>query len=65
MRAAARFERNHARRLTGEEVQQLAPRQLPTEHHRTALVGAVRMKNVLGDIQTDCDNLRHGRLPQW
>ncbi|MET3710864.1 hypothetical protein ABIC65_001566 [Sphingomonas trueperi] len=26
---------------------------------------AVRMENGLGDIQPDCDSLRHGRLPQW
>ncbi len=47
MRAAASFERNRAHRLTGEEVEQLAPGKLATEHHHTALVGAVRMKNVL------------------
>jgi hypothetical protein len=64
MRAAARLECHHAGRLTGEKVEQFAPFELATENHRTALISAMRMKNVLGDIQTDCDNLRHGRLPQ-
>jgi len=40
MRAAACFQRHNTCRLTGEEVEQLAPGQLATEHHRTALVGA-------------------------
>lgn len=65
MRATARFERDHAGPVTGKKVEQLGSRQLATENHRTALVSAVRMKNVLGDIQTDCGNFRHGRLPQW
>jgi hypothetical protein len=54
MRAAARLQRHYARRLTGEELEQLGSRQLAAEDHRTALVSAVRMKNVLGDIETDC-----------
>ncbi len=52
MRAAACFERHLSRRLTGEELEQLAPRQLAIEHHRGALISAVRMKNALCDIQT-------------
>jgi hypothetical protein len=65
MGAAARLKRHHAGWLTGDEVEHLASRQLSAESHCAALVGAMRMKNVLGDIQTDCANLRHRRLPQW
>jgi len=65
MRTAARFHRDQARRLLREEVEQLRPAELPAEHYAAALVSAVRMKNGLGDIQPDCDSLRHGRLPQW
>ncbi|NIJ21070.1 hypothetical protein FHS95_002762 [Sphingomonas naasensis] len=64
MRAAACLQRHHASWLCGEEVEQLAATQLPAEHHRAALISATGMKNVLGDIQTDCGNFRHGRLPQ-
>ena len=34
------------------------------EYHSTPLIRSVNMKDVLGDIQTDCDNFRHGSLPQ-
>jgi len=34
------------------------------EYHSTPLIRSVNMKDVLGDIHTDYDNFRHGRLPQ-
>jgi ribonuclease D len=60
-------EGNVAARLIArtEELEQLATRQLSAEQHGTALVSPMRVKNTLGDIQTDCGNFRHGRLPQW
>jgi hypothetical protein len=57
MGATARLERYYAYRLTCEELEQLCSRQLAAENHRTPLVSAMRMENVLGDIQTDCGNL--------
>jgi hypothetical protein len=57
MRATASLKRHGAGWLACEEIEQLASRQLAAEHHRTSLVGAMRMKNTLGDIQTDCSNL--------
>jgi hypothetical protein len=57
MGATARFERHHTGWLTGEELEQFASRQPATENHRTPHVSAMRMENVLGDIQTDCGNL--------
>lgn len=62
MRAAARFKPYNTSRLTDEELEKLGLGQLATEHHLPALVGAVRMKYVLGDIQTDCGN-RATRTP--
>lgn len=65
MRAAACFERDNTCVLRGKKLEQLSPGQLATENHGAALIRAMRMKNALGDIQTDCDNLRYGYLPQW
>jgi hypothetical protein len=56
MRSAACLQRYRARRTPSKELEQFAPRQLATEHHGAALIRAVRMKNTLGDIQTDCGN---------
>ncbi|GAO56790.1 hypothetical protein NMD1_03959 [Novosphingobium sp. MD-1] len=57
MGATARLHRYQARRLPGEEVKQPGPAQLPAENGGAALVGAVGMKNVLRDIQTNRGNL--------
>src|ERR1700722_9776504 len=68
-RAVCELDRSICRRKNAlkdrEELEQLTARELAAEHHRALRVRAVHMKNVLGDIQTNCDNLRHGRLPQW
>jgi hypothetical protein len=57
MSSATRFERDGATRLRREEIQQLCSANPPTEHRSTTLIRPVNVKNVLGDIQTDCDNL--------
>jgi hypothetical protein len=36
--------------MCGEEVEQFASCQPAAEHHRPALIGAVRVENMLGDI---------------
>ena len=36
--------------------------QLPADNDRASRINPVHLKDVLGDIQTDCDNLFHGRL---
>lgn len=64
-RTAARFGHHDTDRLAGEEVEQLDPAQLATENQRAALISAVRMKSVFGDIQTNCRHLPHGRLFRW
>jgi hypothetical protein len=57
MSPATRLQRDGAARLRREEIQQLCSANLLTEHRSTTLIRSVNVKNVLGDIQTDCDNL--------
>ena len=47
-----------------EEIQKLSSTDPLTKYRSTLLVRSVNMKDVLGDIQTDYDNFRHGRLSQ-
>jgi hypothetical protein len=50
-------------RLGCEEIQQLSPRDPLAEYRSTPPIHPEH-ENILGDIQTDYDNFRHGRLPQ-
>jgi hypothetical protein len=47
-----------------EEIQKLSSTDPSAEYRSTPLIRSVNVKDVLGDIQTDYDNFRHGRLPQ-
>src|SRR5690348_6560717 len=47
-----------------EEIQKLSSTDPLAEYRSTTLNRSVNLKDVLGDIQTDYDNFRHGRLPQ-
>ena len=58
------LQRYRAIRLRCKEIQQLSSTDPLAEYHSTPLIRSVNMKDVLGDIQTDYDNFRHGRLPQ-
>ena len=51
------FECYHATRLRCEELQQPSSADPLAEHRSTTLIRSMNVKNVLGDIQTDCDNL--------
>ncbi len=64
MRSATGLQRHHTAPLRRKEPQQLGPTDLLAEHRAPALIRAVRVKNMLGDIQTNRDNFVHGRLPQ-
>ena len=64
MRPAACLHRDEASWLSGKEVEQLSAGQFATKHSLAAFIGPMRVKRTLGDIQPDCDNLRHGRPPQ-
>jgi len=57
MRAAARLQCHQTARVSSEEVEQLAARDLPTEHGTPRRIRSVRVKNMLGDIQPDRGNL--------
>ena len=55
--------RNDARRELREKPQDLAPLELLAQKTTPSLIGAVNLKNLLGQIQTDYANLAHGWLP--
>jgi hypothetical protein len=54
--------RHRAARLCSEERKQLLTREAATEECRARRIRAMRMENLLCDIQTDRANLSHGRL---
>ena len=47
-----------------EEIQKLSSTDPLAEYRSTPLIRSVNVKDVLGDVQTDYDNFRHGRLPR-
>jgi hypothetical protein len=51
------LQRYRATRLGCEEIQQFSSTEPFAEYRSTPLIRSVSMKNVLGDIQTNCDNL--------
>src|SRR6516164_3796711 len=51
------LQRHRATRLGREEIQQLSPADPLAEYRATPPICSVSVKNMLGDIQTDCDNL--------
>src|SRR5579871_1581681 len=55
--------RSLATRLRRAEIEQLSSANPLAQYCSTTLVRSVNVKNVLGDIETDYANLRHGRLP--
>ena len=64
MSAAAGLHRHGAGRLGCEECEHLVPPQPLAEQDRARGIGTVHLKDMLRQIQTDCANLSHGRLPQ-
>jgi hypothetical protein len=51
------LERDRATRLGREEIQQLSSADPLAEYGSTPLICSMHVKNMLGDIQTDYDNL--------
>ena len=51
------LQRYRATRLSCEEIQQLSSADPLAEYCSTPLIRSVSVKNMLGDIQTDYDNL--------
>jgi hypothetical protein len=57
MCSTTRLQRYRATRLGHKEIQQLSSADPLAEHCSTAPICSVRVKNMLGDIQTDYANL--------
>src|SRR5262249_31368446 len=57
------FDADQARPQTAKELQHLRPTDALAKHYRSDLVDAVNLEHRLRNIETDCDNLAHGRLP--
>jgi len=51
------LQRDHAPWLGCEEIQQLSSADALAKYRSTPFIGSVGVKNMLGDIQTDCGNL--------
>src|SRR5450631_2714503 len=63
VRRCARFHTNEARRQIGKEIKNLRSTNTPADHHRATRIDAVNLKYRLRNIDTNCANLTHGRLP--
>jgi hypothetical protein len=57
MCSTTRLQRHRATRLGRKEIQQLSSADPLAEHCSTAPIYSMRVKNMLGDIQTDYANL--------
>jgi hypothetical protein len=64
VRPAAGFHRHQAPRLGRKELHQFPSGDFLPEHSAPRSIRSVRLKCLLRDVQADCANLRHGRLPQ-
>jgi len=56
------FDTDQARLQTAKELQHLRPADALADHYCTDRVDAVNLEYQLRNIETDCDNLAHGRL---
>jgi hypothetical protein len=57
MRRGARLQADQTARQFGEKPHHLAPPQLPPQYHHAGRIHPMHLKNLLGDVQTDCRNL--------
>jgi hypothetical protein len=62
--AGARLHRNGARRKRRKEWQQLLTAKFLPKQDRSLLIRPMKLERMLSEIQTNCGNLQHGRLPQ-
>src|SRR5262245_30890487 len=57
---------NEAPRQTCEKLQHLRPADAPADHYRADVINPVYLEHRLRNIETNRDNLAHGRLPsKW
>jgi hypothetical protein len=62
VRSPTGFQRDRTTLVPSKELKELPSADLAAEQRPPARIRAVRMKNILRDIQTDYANFRHGRL---
>jgi hypothetical protein len=62
MSSRASLDSDQARRQCLEELSDIIATQLAADDGRASGIDAVDLKHLLGDIQTNCGNLLHGRL---
>jgi hypothetical protein len=62
VRTATRLHRDRTARQLREEPEQLFTPELLPQHNCAVHIRTMHLKNVLRQIQPDCDNLFHGRL---
>src|SRR3954462_10426397 len=65
MRAATGLHGHRAGRQRCQERQKLAAAQLLAKDHRARTVSPMKLKDVLGEIESDGANLVHERLLEW
>jgi hypothetical protein len=63
VRRCARFHANETRRQIAKEFKNLCSTNALADHHSAIGIDAVNLKYRLRNIETDRDNLAHGRLP--
>jgi hypothetical protein len=60
MAARARLDTDQGLRQSGKEHHDLGSTEPPAQHASSLGIGAVHLKNVLGDVETDHDRIGHG-----
>src|SRR3954470_22928335 len=63
--ARTRLQGHRTGRQRGQEREELAAAQLLAKHNSSRAVGPMKLKDVLGEIESDGANLVHGRLLKW
>jgi hypothetical protein len=63
VRRCARFHANEASWQFGKELKKLCSTNTLADHHRTIRIDAVNLKYRFRNIDTNCANFTHGRLP--
>jgi hypothetical protein len=63
MGSATCLQSYRATRLSREKIQELSSADPFAEYSPSFSVRSMHVENMLGDIQTDCANVQHGRLP--
>jgi hypothetical protein len=63
VRRCARFHTNKTTRQIGKELKNLCSTKTSADYHHTIRIDAVNLERRLRNIDADCANFTHGRLP--